>query len=384
MGIFLFTGCGGGTYRAPGVRAGVQLPGDSRPAGRGAIFASWIRDLAPDSDGRYVPVERAGVVADEGRDRVYAVSSFGVLWTFTGAGKRLARRPIGAAVEAPPLLDSVANRLYVVAVTGEVHALSAATGEAVWTAHAGGPVSTAMVASDDALYIVTDDDSVVAMDQSTGEVLWRYRHEALSELSVSGHAGMLVVGNRLYTGMTDGLVVALDVGDGREIWHVDTSLDVARETRSTDLVDVDTTPVIVDGKLLVASFSAGLYVLDAKRGAVIKRHEEHTSVVGLTPVQQGLLVASADEGLTCLDSVSMKTRWRRKGHTFRGSATQAVVNGNHVYMGESRGAFLVLDVADGSELSRIESAHGFESTPTLKGGRGFVLSNTARLIAFRH
>lgn len=373
--------CGGGHHGA-GRTAFPLLPGDARPAGTAGLAVQWTLDLAPDFEGRYVPVERASVAVDALREEIHVASSYGELWTLDRAGKRVAQYDMGVAVESAPVVDPPTGRLWIAGITGEIRALSGTGGEVLWTADAGGAVSAPMVLTDDALFVVTDDDTIMALGREDGEILWRYSHESNEELSIAGRAGLLLSDNRLYTGFTDGVVVALDAGDGRELFRVDTAADVALAGEGGKFVDVDTTPVRIGDSIFVASFAAGLYELDAKHGAVLSRESELVGVTHLAATTQGLVLSSADEGVVCYDLVSRSKRWQRGVKQLRGAPAEVVIDRERIFVGASRGAFLVLALSDGHELARIESAHGYLAAPVLVGNQGFILSNTARLISF--
>ena len=243
-----------------------------------------------------------------------------------------------------------------------------------------------MALSDDAVYVVTDDDRIIALDREKGDVLWRYERQSTntSSISIAGHAGILLTGNRLLTGTSDGVVIALDAGDGREIWHVDTSVDVMRPGDSSAFIDVDTTPVRVGDSIFAASFSAGIYEFDVKRGVVLSRISEFAGVTSLSAVTEGLVLSSAEDGVVCLDLTSRRLRWARKADGMRGVPGRAVVDQGKIFVAATQGAFVVLAANDGRELARIESGHGYSATPSVDGSQGYILSNAARLVAFRY
>ena len=348
-----------------------------------AFVVRWTQPLAKPFEGRSIPVERAGAVADTRRHFVYVASTTGTLWSLTAEGDRRYRHEMDAGVESPPVLDEGADRLFAVAATGVVHALRGSTGELLWEAHVGAPVSATMALSDDALYVACDDDSVVALSRADGEVLWRYRREPRTGFKIAGQAGLLLHDGRVVTGFSDGVIASLDAGDGREMWHVDTSLDVlGTGDERTRFIDVDTTPVQIGDDVYAASFSGGLYIVDSKRGIVRKRMSELTGVTGIDGDDRALLLSSADHGVLCLDVASHGLRWRHR--IDRGAPGRPTLQAGTVYVAESGGALLALTLSDGRETGRLESGHGFDAGPLLRSGRGFIVSNAGTLFAFSY
>jgi len=376
--------CGGGHARVAPAYPSAD-PHDAAPPATAPLQVRWTLPLIPPFSGRYIPVERGGAVADMQRGLVFATSSDGRLWTLGPDGKKLRHHDMGAPIEVPPVYDSASDTVWAVAITGQIQAVAGRTGEVRWTVDVGEPVSTPVQLSDDAIYLVTDNDMVVAISRADGDLLWRRPAEldAVSELSIAGQAGLLLTDGMVFTGRTDGRIVALDASDGRELWHVDTALDLDTQSEPSRFHDVDTRPVLVGERLYVASFAAGLYVLDPMTGEVLDRHAGFTGVTSIGADNHSLVLASAEQGLICLDINSMTQRWTRAPERIRGAmGTPQVVDGQ-VFVGESLGALFVLDLGDGHEMARLESAHGYTAAPHLGDHRvGFILSNAAELLTF--
>ena len=178
----------------------------------------------------------------------------------------------------------------------------------------------------------------------------------------------------------DGVVVALDTSDGRLLWESDTSVDLEDLDPTRRFTDVDTTPLVVDDVVYVASFSGGLYALELDSGSVRAHEGALRGVTGLTATADSLVVSSAERGVVCLDLPGLSLRWQR---TLAGGApSQPLVRGDRVYVAESLGALLALALADGSELGRLQTRHGFTAPAMLDAHRGFALSNAGMLYAF--
>lgn len=378
LGASILAGCAGASQHA-------ALPWgdgtDTKTAGP-AFSVRWTRSLAKPFEGRSVPVERSGVAADPAGMRLYVGSTEGVVYALSADGSEHYRYDAEVGIEAPPAVDPARDQLFVAAATGTVHALVARSGNLRWKVELDAPVSAALALSADAVYIATADDSVTALARTDGEVLWRFRRPGTGGFKIAGTAGLLLQDGRVVTGFGDGVVIALDASDGRKLWQVDTSLDLPRGDERTRFTDVDTTPVQHGEDVYAASFSGGLYVFDAKRGAVKQRFSELTGIVGLALDEHSLIATSGDLGVICLDLSSQTVRWRRPIE--RGAPGQPRIHRGTVYVAESSGALLALSMDNGSELGRIESGHGFDAAPELAEGRGFVLSNGGTLFAFTY
>jgi outer membrane protein assembly factor BamB len=353
----------------------------ARSAGH-AFTVRWAIPLVEPGVGPYIPVERAAPAVDSVRDRLYVGSTRGVLSAFGRDGRLLYEYKTGAAIEAQPVVDRTRGEVYVANVRGAIAALNGETGTLRWKTEADAAVSQAVLLSKDAVYVVTDENAVLALARSDGSVLWRYRREPVEGFSIAGHAGLTATGNTILAAFDDGSVAALDAGDGRVLWSVDTSLDLEELDPTRRFVDIDTTPVVVDNLVYVASFSGGLYGLDLTTGTV-RVHESHlTAVTALSATRDALIASSAESGVLCLDLPGLTPRWQRKIR--RGAPGRAEIQGDTVYVAESNGDLIALALADGQEVGRLRTAHGVTAPPVLEQRRGFVLSNAAMLYAFTY
>jgi len=385
------TACGGGGFDG----AGWWETGTRRAnAGQGPVRLMWTQRLAPEASdsellsdpnaGAYTPVERAIAALDPPRDRIFVGSTAGTLYALRANGGRIWGYDARGAIESRPAFDPESDQLYVGTEQGVMHALNATTGAVRWREVTGGPIRQRPLLVEDALYVISDTDIVTAHARSDGEVLWTYRREAPEGYSISGHAGLVMIDGKLITGMTDGMVVALNPGDGTVVWERDTSVDVDGPAGGRpQFVDVDTTPTLADGHLYIASFAGGLYALDPRSGTVEWHDQTRTGIVGIATAPGKLILSSADDGVVAITrDDAHEELWK---HTIqRGAASPPVIAGRSVLVSVSTGAFLALSLTSGAETSRFEAGYGFTALPSVHAGVGFVIANGGSLHAFSY
>jgi outer membrane protein assembly factor BamB len=235
----------------------------------------------------------------------------------------------------------------------------------------------------DAVYVVGENDIITALAREDGRILWTYDKEPVEEITIAGHAGMLLEEGRLYAAFTDGAVAAIDPTDGRLFWEIETSIDIElRPGNVPQFLDVDTTPILRRGTLYVASFTAGLYALDAASGTVEWRDADFRGVTGLAAAGRMLVISSARRGVSLLDLRTREVQWEKAPE--RGAPTAPIVTetGSVIY-GETKGSLLALSLADGREIARAEGGAGFSATPSAAGHSGGAISNGGRFLFLR-
>lgn len=348
----------------------------------GSAFAMrWIRDLQP--GGPYVPVELAAPVGAPQLDRVYIGSTTGELLALDSFGKPAFKHVAKASIEAPVTLDVARGELYAASVDGTVEALDASTGVTRWQITVDEAISQRGILSPDALYLVTDLDTVVAINRADGALLWRYRRVERPEgFAIVGHAALGLADRRIIAAFGDGMVAALDPGDGRVVWELDTALDVPEMDETQRYLDVDTTPAIVDGVAYVASFTGGLYGIDVKTGTVRQHESQLKGVAGVATDDHVLIVSSAEQGVLCLELPSLAPLWR--WNVRQGAPGVPVIAAGHVFVPESQDGLIALELTTGRERGRLHTAHGITTPASLIDGQGWVLSNAGRLYAFTY
>lgn len=352
-------------------------------ASQGAFDVRWSEQLTERWDrSNYIPVELSTAGFDPRQNRIYIGTTEGEFFAFGLSGRQDFIYEVGAGVEAAPATDSANGEIYLTSVDGYVHALDV-NGEVRWKTNLSGAIRNTPVLTNDAVYVMGQNDIVTAMARDDGRILWTYEREPIEEITIAGHAGLLLIGGRLYTGFTDGAVVAIDPADGRLIWEIDTGADIEiRPGDVTQFYDIDTTPVMIGDTLYVASFTAGLYALDAANGSVRWREPKLRSIVGIAGAGSMLVLSSAKRGIILFDLESRDIRWEHPSE--RGAPTPPVVTGvGTVLYGETQGSLLALDLSDGHEVARLEGGYGFSGTPAVLGPVGAALSNGGRFLCLR-
>ena len=353
----------------------------ARP-GEGGFNVRWSKQLTDRWEARYLPVELSSAEFDRKRQRVYIGTSEGNLFAFALNGRRLFFYDAGAQIESKPAVDARTGEVYFPSVDGHVHAVTV-EGELKWKTKLIGSIRTQPVIALDALYVVGENDIITALARDDGRILWTYDKEPVEEITIAGHAGLLLEDGRLYAGFTDGAVAAINPADGRLFWEVETSVDVElRPGNVPQFLDVDTTPVMLRGTLYVASFTAGLYALNAGSGTVEWRDAAFQGVTGIAAAGRMLVISSARRGVSLLDLRTREVQWEKAPE--RGAPTPPIVTekGTVIY-GETQGSLLALSLSDGREIARAEGGAGFSATASAAGSFGGAISNGGRFLCLR-
>jgi outer membrane protein assembly factor BamB len=314
-------------------------------------------------------------------DTVYIGGASGDLFAVRATNRNERWKEHVGAIGAAPAVER--GLLYVGTMDGFLLCMDAQTGEEKWRYQGRGPVSEAPVVSKNIVVFANEADQVYGLDAVKGTYKWQYKAETPEEHTLRGHAGIAIDGDLVFTGFSNGSMVALRLENGSVAWS--TSL----KGEADKFVDVDSTPVVVGGTVYVTSSSGGLYALDKTTGLVLWRSPifdagapGETGVTGaLAADRDRLYVAAADLGIYALDHTG-NVLWRQ-GTRGGGEPAQPIVAGDLLIYTLATDGVYIADRKTGEIYEWFNPGEGVSATPTYtEDGALYIMSNRGILYAF--
>jgi len=287
-----------------------------------------------------------------------------VLWSTAASG----------GIDGEARLDDQRGHVYLGTDDGFLYAVDPASGVVRWSYRARGAIERRPEIGADSVYISTSSDRVFALDARTGRFRWQYERETPEGFTIHGHSGPRLREGVLYTGFSDGYLVALSAGSGDPLWAK--SLAAA----SDQFVDVDATPSLVGDLVLASSYSGGLYALRARDGEIRWRYAiEGASAITATASQ--LYVAAPRDGIAAL-TTDAQVLWRQ-GLADAGDLTAPLAIGPYLVFAGSRAGLFVVERATGRLLQIFNPGRGMCAAPAVSGNGHelYVLANSGTLYA---
>ena len=317
-----------------------------------------------------------------------------------------------------PLQANVSGDTVTVAsADGVVVAIDARSGQEMWRANAGAPL-TAGVGSDGAVAaVVTRDNELVALE--AGKVLWKQR------LSAQAYTAPLVAGRRVFVQTGDRTITAWDGQTGRRLWSQarmaenlvlkrpgvmlavgdtlvagvggrlvgmnpangtsrwESPIAAPRGTNDVErLVDL-TGPVSRDGETICArAYYANVGCVDASRGVLL-----------WTKAASGAVGVSGDDRMVYgTESNGNVTAWRRTDgerawstEIFRNrTLTAPLAVGRSLVIGDDTGLVLLVSREDGKMLNRLTpDGSPIAATPVLAGNTVVIVTRNGGVFGYR-
>lgn len=271
---------------------------------------------------------------------------------------------------------------------GELHAISADTGEVAWTASLGAPSRAAPAVVDGNVFAVTRDNRVISVDATSGDVNWM--EQGLEQSAgILGGAAPAANGQVVIAPFSSGELNAYSVGTGRLGWADD--LTGSRGTTGlAALNDVSGDPVISDGIVYAASQSGRFVAVEARTGERLWTQ----SIGGIQPpyvAGDTIFFVSGQGKLVAMQKEDGNVIWATELGEFRdpedreGAITWAgpILAGGNLLLTSDLGAMISVNPANGDVIGEVDLPGGATNGPIAAGGTVYVLTDNATLAAYR-
>lgn len=348
------------------------------------------------------PYERGQPEIDPRSRRVFVGSSDRGLYALRAEdGSHIWRFETLGFVQCQPLYDPEADAVYFGSNDGALYRVDARDGHLRWRFMTNAEVSRRPILAGRVLYVTNANDTVLALNADTGRLLWHQHRTPAMGMEVAGYAGPTLFRDKIYTGFSDGTVVAFDAQTGEERWQ---PVDLAAEAEQTlgelpQQLDVDTTPVpdeIEQGAVVyVASYAGGVFALDAETGAQVWSNPGVFGVTDLLlwseparpggpgqperPARKVLIASSGTTGIWGLEPGTGKELWRRS--VPQGGVSASVPWAGALLVSASQLGLFLISPLGGELIDGIHVADGVSMTPAVHGNRAFVLTNGGQFLS---
>ncbi len=373
-----YLGLGVGCARVPVHRADAMSAEPIEPLGEDRLSLHW-KFATADRLTEVSPQEfaQAAIYADT----IFVGSASGTFFALRASNGAVRwRKKLGAVASAPLI---VGGTLYVGTADGILLALDSQTGEEKWRYQSRGPINQVPAATTELVVFANEADQVVAVDAISGKFKWQFKSETPEEYTLRGHAGVNIDGELIYTGFSNGTLVALRKDTGSVAWSTSLKAEADR------FFDVDATPLVMGDRVYASSSSGGVYALDKTTGLVRWRvpfwdaalPSNTGNVGGLATDGKLLYVSVADLGTYSID-LAGNILWR-VGARGGGEPAAPVVFRELLFYSLANDGMFIADRRTGATLEWFDPGDGISAAPTVTGdGRLFVMSNRGILYSF--
>jgi len=310
---------------------------------------------------------------------LYSVSAGGVVQANEiGKAAKLWQQDLDTVVSAGL---AVAGDLLLLATSeAEVIAMAKDNGEIRWRSPVSSEVLALPMLSGNFVIVRSADGVTQALSAETGEQLWSFSSN-VPALSLRGDATPVVTGELVLLGQANGRLSALSIFDGILQWE---SAIVVPQGR-TDLermVDVDATPLVVNDVVYVAAHQGRVLALSKLTGATLWSRDLGTSV-GMTVDNEKLYLVDDEGQVWALDRRNGATLWKLDKLKYR-DLSAPVGYADNIVVGDYEGQLHWISKDDGAITARHQvDEDGVRVAPLVRDGVLYSRSKSGRLEALR-
>jgi outer membrane protein assembly factor BamB len=270
------------------------------------------------------------------------------------------------------------GRLFGASGFGAVIAIDPATGKRLWEKNLGAPVRSSPTAAADRVFVLTTEGRVYCLSGIDGAELWSARGLP-SQASLSLNASPAVEGDVVAVPFPTGEVLGLKVLDGTPVWS-ETLTRTRSESQFASMTDA-ARPAIANGVVYSIGHAGRMAATNAKTG---ERLWSLNAPGTQTPWVAGdsIFIVDTRAQIMAISKRDGKIQWTTKLPT-SGAWSGPVMAGNQLWAVSSKGLLVAVDPVGGRVAGQQEVGAGSYIAPVVAGGRMFLLTDTAKLIALQ-
>ncbi len=270
------------------------------------------------------------------------------------------------------------GRLYGATGFGAVIALDPATGKRLWEKNLGAPVRSSPTAVADRVFVLTTEGRFYCLSGVDGAELWSARGLP-SQASLSLNASPAVDGEIVAVPYPTGDVLGLKILDGSPVWSE--SLTRTRsESQFASMTDA-ARPAIENGVVYAIGHAGRMTATNTKTG---ERIWSLNAPGTQTPWVAGesVFIVDTRAQIMAVSKRDGKIQWTTKLPA-SGAWSGPVLAGNQLWAVSSKGLLAAIDPMAGRVLGQQEVGSGSYIAPVVAGGRMYLLTDDAKLIALQ-
>lgn len=259
-----------------------------------------------------------------------------ILWDFRHQEKILAG------------LTADSKNIYFVDYEGYLNALSI-KGFLEWRSFVGEVFAPPLV-SGDSVIIRSSSNRFISLNTIDGQELWSYQLP-IPTLSIRSWGEMSLKDNVIYSGISSGKIIALNVSDGTLIWE-GTYSQPKGSSEIERSNDTTSKPVVDDSIVYIVASTGNIAALSRVDGSVLWSRPL-SSFVGMGADDEMLYITHNSGSIYAVDKESNKVKWRNSDFLGR-DVSKPVFYRNYLIISDYEGYLHFLDNKTGQTLARVK------------------------------
>lgn len=223
-------------------------------------------------------------------------------------------------------------------------------GKLLWQRIINGEILSLSQVYNDMFFARTVDGKLFSIDFITGEILWQ-SSIPFSSLSIRGIGDPVVFDDRLYMGLDNGRIMALNPFDGNVIWSVQI-VNIIGQTDIDRLSDIDSALKYLNGIIYLTSYNGVVAAIDSYDGRVIWRIKD-SSVYSPEIIEDQIIYVNDQGHLISLNLYDGTTLWTQNILFNRLNSKPLILN-DEIYVHDLQNYVHIFNLQSGELQGRIK------------------------------
>lgn len=263
---------------------------------------------------------------------------------------------------------------------GSLAAFNAKDGKSAWVKTLDKNILNIPTADSTNVYLQTTDGTLYALNKDSGNLNWENKN-SVPDLTIYSTSSPTVWRDMVIAGFANGKVSAFSRQSGTPLW--DYQIAVPEGTSSIQrMVDVNSSPKVIDGVLYAASYHGYMVALDLTTGVELWKTQLST-INNFSFSDHHLYVSDTEGTVWALNRMDGRILWQQKDLKMR-DLSGTIYNNKTVMVGDFEGYIHGLAEDHGGFIARTKlSANGIRVAPEEKNGIIYVLDTRGVLSAYK-
>lgn len=239
---------------------------------------------------------------------------------------------------------------------------------------------------EDKIYITTIDNRLYCLSLTTGSVIWFYQ-SALDNLHTLQSPSPVTYKNIVIYPFSINEISAIDSDTGQLVWNADlTNYKVS----STNINDVDLTPLISNTSIYVSSFEGDISSINLNNGAVEWTINKAGSNIGMWSADNYVYTITKEGYLTAIYKITGSVKWAKNLKNMipdkerqNISFTGPVMINSVLYVFSSNGHMMKISPFNGNSIKILPFSNNIFAFPIVVEKNIYLLSRDGSLVLVR-
>ncbi len=306
------------------------------------VIELWSRNTGSGTDKQYLKL--APVVSNQ---RLYIADADGRIQAMDATnGNKVWSIDADARITGGPGFGE--NSVLIGTSEAETIAYSAEDGEELWRSIVSSEILSAPQKKHNTVVVRTGDGKIFGLSGSNGKRLWIY-DRTVPSLTLRGTSNPVIDGDLVIAGFDGGRMAALEVRTGKLIWEAPVATARGRSELER-MVDIDSTPLVVEGVIYIATFQGHLSAMQAETGRVLW-DRDISSYAGFDADQQNIYVTGDKSHILVFDRFTSTSVWKQEKLHLRSITAPASI-GDYIVVGDFEGYLHWMSKSSGKFVAR--------------------------------